>query len=270
MHLLHQLHVNVDRCARIPGVRSLIERSYRRAFVANRDKNLFHEVFDSFEAAATAATAYGTVGYDNVASADLYLDMMRVVDHDYPAMFWLARSFKDGTRTVFDVGGSIGIKYYAFAKPLPVPNDVRWTVEDVPVVAQRGRELAVERGVSENLKFTDRFAEGDGSELLFASGSLQYLPRTLAEYLADWKTLPRRIVINTTPIHVQEFFTINSIGTAFCPYRVQNQAKLVRSLGQLGYKMFDQWSNVGKALRLPLRPDLSLDHYRGFCFDLVK
>lgn len=270
MHLLQKLHINIDRCARLPGVRRLVERSYRRAFVANREQNLFHEVFDSFEAAAAAATAYGTVGYDNVASADLYLDMMRVVDYDYPGMFWLARSFQEGFRTVFDVGGSIGIKYYAFAKPLPVPNDVRWTVEDVPAVAQRGRELAIERGVSENLKFTDEFAQGDGSELLFASGSLQYLPHTLAEYLAEWKQRPRRIVINTTPIHVKEFFTVNSIGTAFCPYRVQNQGNLVRSLGQLGYKLIDQWSNQGKELRLPLHPDLSLDHYRGFCFDRVK
>ena len=69
---------------------------------------------------------------------------------------------------------------------------------------------------------------------------------------------------------MQEFFTVNSIGTAFCPYRVQNQGKLVHSLGQLGYKMVDQWSNPGKELRLPLRPDLSLDHYRGFCFDRVR
>ena len=184
-------------------------------------------------------------------------------------MFWLARSFREGFRTVFDVGGSIGIKYYAFAKPLSIPNDVRWTVEDVSAVAQRGRDLAIERGVSETLKFTDEFAQGDGSDLLFASGSLQYLPRTLAEYLADWKQPPRRIVINTTPMHVQEYFTVNSIGTAFCPYRVQNQGRLVRSLGQLGYKLIDQWSNQGKQLLLPLRPDLSLDHYRGFCFDRV-
>ncbi len=36
------------------------------------------------------------------------------------------------------------------------------------------------------------------------------------------KEKPKRIVINTTPIHEQhDFFTLNNIGTAYCGYRVQ-------------------------------------------------
>jgi putative methyltransferase (TIGR04325 family) len=268
MHLLKSLHTAVDRSVRIPGVRHLIQSSYVKAFINNKDQNLFHGVFDSFDAAAAAASGYGVAGYDNQASAALYLDHMRVDAHDYPAMFWLGKSFLEGMRNVFDVGGSIGIKYYAFAKAIPVPGNAIWTVEDVPAAVTAGESLARERGVTQTLHFTDQMSAGDGIEILFASGSLQYLPHTLAEYLGDWSKRPRRIVINTTPIHpTDEFFTVNSIGTAFCAYRVQTQARIVKELGRLGYKMLDYWANRGKEIRLPLHPDLSLDHYKGFCFE---
>jgi len=109
----------------------------------------------------------------------------------------------------------------------------------------------------------------DGSDILFASGSLQYLPQRLAHYLGEWSKLPRRIVINITPIHsVQSYFTVNGIGTAFCAYRVQTHADLVRGLSPFGYRMRDHWLNRGKHLTLPLNPALSLDHYSGCCFDL--
>ena len=270
MHFLQRLHSTVDRSAQLPGVRRLVESSYLKAFVQNRDQNLFHGVFDSFEAAAARAAIYGNSGYNNEASASLYLDYMRVDAHDYPAMRWLERSFREGMRSVFDVGGSIGIKYYAFAKTLPLPGDVIWTVEDVPAVVLKGKALALERGVAQNLRFTDHMLAGDGAQVLFASGSLQYLPRLLSVDLADWSMRPRRIIVNITPIHsTREFFTVNSIGTAFCAYRVQTQSSLVRQLMSLGYTMKDNWINRGKEMRLPLDPDLSLDHYRGFCFDLA-
>lgn len=255
----------------MPGVRPLIDSSYQKAFVANRDENMFHGVFDSFEAAAARASAYGVTGYDNEDSASRYLAHMRVDAHDYPSMFWLERSFHEGMRQVFDVGGSIGIKYYAFAKVAQLPAGLRWTVEDVPAVVVKGRAIAEERGTSATLCFTDQMTAGDGTDILFASGSLQYLPRTLWEYLKEWSTLPRRILINTTPIHpVREYFTVNSIGTAFCPYRVQTQASLVRGLSELGYKMRDHWMNRGKRLQLPLHPELSLDDYSGYCFDVAR
>jgi putative methyltransferase (TIGR04325 family) len=269
--MLQRLHAMVDRSVHWPGVRRLIESSYLKAFLENRDQNLFHGVFDSFDSAAARASSYGVAGYDNEASAALYLDYLRVDAHDYPSMFWLQRSFHEGMRSVFDVGGSIGIKYYAFAKALPLPGDVKWTVEDVAAVVAKGKSLAQDRGVSQTLHLTDQMIAGDGAEILFASGSLQYLPRTLGAYLTEWSSRPRRIIVNTTPIHpTKEFFTVNSIGTAFCPYRVQTQAGLVKELTGLGYKMQDNWVNRGKEMRLPIHPELSLDHYRGFCFDLAK
>lgn len=269
MNLLERIHSTVDRGASVPGVRHLVEASYLREFIRNRERNLFHGVFASFETAAATASAYGVSGYDNEASADLYMTYMRTDAHDYPAMFWLAKSFDAGLRRVLDLGGSVGIKYYAFKSCLPVPDNVDWTVVDVPAVVAKGEALARERGVSSALHFTIHMASDQVADVLFASGSLQYLPLTLGSYLAEWKKKPARIIINITPIHpTLGFFTVNSIGTAFCPYRVQTQAELVSELAALGYAMKDTWANRGKELHLPLHPDLCLNHYRGFCFDL--
>ena len=270
MNLLERIHSTVDRSAFVPGVRHFVEASYRREFIQNRERNLFHGVFASYETAAASASHYGVSGYDNEASASLYTNYMRADAHDYPAMFWLTKSFAAGHRRVLDVGGSIGIKYYAFKTSMPLPDDVDWTVMDVPAVAAKGEILADERGVSATLHFIIHMTSGDGADILFASGSLQYLPLTLGAYLVPWKKKPRRIIVNITPIHPSlGFFTVNSIGTAFCPYRVQTQAELVGELAALGYALKDTWANRGKELHLPLHPELSLNHYRGFCFDLM-
>jgi putative methyltransferase (TIGR04325 family) len=90
----------------------------------------------------------------------------------------------------------------------------------------------------------------------------------LGDLLSSYRRLPKRIIINTAAIHTEhEFFTVNSLGTAFCPYRVQTQASLVRGLSALGYKIRETWINPDKPLVIPYRPDYSLRQYCGFCLD---
>ncbi len=250
--------------------KSADEEAALRAFLANRDENLFFGVFDSWEAARAQSEAYGRSGYDNEASAALYDVRIRMDEHDYPALCWLMRSMNDGHRSVVDLGGSIGIKYLAFREALAPWPDMRWTVHDVPAAVARGRELAREREGAQALGFADTFEEGDGCDVLYASGVLQYLPETLDTMLSGWRSLPKRIVINTTPIHPEHaYFTVNSIGTAFCPYRVQTQAMLVRGLTRLGYRLRESWRNPEKLMIIPLHPERSLTHYSGYCLDLA-
>ncbi len=259
-----------------PGLRWLSSwhrRRARQAFLANRDDNCFwgeHATWD--EAVAAARSCGGAAGYDNADSAQLYHHRTRIDAHDYPALYWLTRSTHEGLRRVFDIGGSIGIKYLAFRDALNAVPDLHWLVQDVPAMVAEGRRLSLERGDSARLAFTNEFDGGQGSDLLFASGVLQYLPETLGERLASWPRdrLPRRIVINTAALHPERsYFTVNSIGTAFCAYRVQTQAELVRGLAVLGYKPRESWANPGKLLTIPLRPDLSLSQYSGLCLDRV-
>jgi putative methyltransferase (TIGR04325 family) len=261
----------VDSFSRWPGVKGITDNQARAAFIANRDQNLFYGVYERWEGAEAAATAYGKSGYDNTESADLYRFMMRITPHDYPALYWISRSLSEGMTSFFDVGGAIGIKFYAFKEHLAGWPALRWRVQDVPAVAQRGREVAMERGVANQLDFTDQFSDGDATDVLFASGVVQYLPKRLGEMLEGYKQLPRRIIVNTAAIHAQhEFFTVNSIGTAFCPYRIQTQAGFIGSLSKLGYRVKESWQNVGKPMTIPFRPDYSIQDYSGYCLDLVK
>lgn len=240
----------------------------REAFIANRNDNMFFGVHDTWEAACAEAAAFGKVSYDNDASATLYDSRTRIQPHDYPALCWLMRSMQDGLRSVGDIGGSIGIKMLAFRDALAPWPDLQWTVHDVPAVVEHGRKLAAERGDSDRLHFADHVDELQSCDVLFASGVLQYLPQTLGESVAGWRQRPKRIIINTTAIHPESaFFTVNSIGTAFCPYRVQTQASLIRGLTKLHYKLRETWINPGKLMTIPLFPEYSLQHYSGFCLD---
>ncbi len=269
MTIVERLHGYVDSMAALPGVRSAVEKQLLQRFASNRDQNLFWGVYATWSEAEAAAAEHGRAGYDNSASASLYNYRLRMDPHDYPSLYWLTRSLDEGLHGVFDVGGAIGIKFLAFREHLRRFADLRWLVQDVPAMVSNGRALSIQRGDVEQLHFTDQFDEGDGSDILFASGVLQYLPFTLAESLTQWKRLPRRIIINTAAIHPEHaFFTVNSIGTAFCPYRVQTQAALVRGLSELGYRLRETWINPDKPMQIPLHPEHSLRHYTGFCLDL--
>jgi putative methyltransferase (TIGR04325 family) len=246
-------------------------------FVTNRDRNLFFGVYPSWELAEQAAAAYGAAGYDNAASAQLYRHRVRMDVHDYPVLAWLLRSAVEGHRRVLDVGGATGIKWLAFREALAPWPDLQWCVQDVPAMVDEGRRLAAQRAAAapaarpERLTFTDRLADGAGCDVLLASGVVQYLPRSLGEQLAEWPRdgLPRRILINTAALHPSRgYVTVNSLGTAFCPYRVQTQAELVQPLAALGYRPRDAWANPGKVLELPGHPELSLTAYSGLCLDL--
>ncbi|MFT3800839.1 MAG: methyltransferase, TIGR04325 family [Burkholderiaceae bacterium] len=243
---------------------------YDRRFAENTSENLFRGVFDSAEAALRSAPATRPIGYDNPASAALYFGRMRHEQYDYPAMFWMQQALQAGMRSIFDVGGHIGIKFYAFAEPLALPDDARWLVCDVPAVVERGAIVAARRGVDARLSFTSCYEALDGRDLLFASGALQYLPMTLPQWLDTIARPPRRIIINTTPIHPQfDFHTLNGIGTAYCPYHVFAEAPFLEGLAQRGYVLRDRWINPDKRLTLPGDPAHGLDHYSGFCLDLV-
>lgn len=268
MDFFASAHALIDRAASSSLLRPLKERAVRAAFESNTERNMFDGVFESPEAALASAPTGKPTGYDNDASATLYRRMLYVDAHDYPAMFWLQRAFDEGARSVFDLGGSIGTKFYAFGRHMALPAGLRWTVCDVPAAVAEGRRFADERKVADRLQFTDRPAEMDGVDVLYASGVVQYLPQTLDALLAPLARRPWRLVINTAALHLsRSYWTLNSIGTAHCAYRVQAIEPFCAALEALGYKRRDQWMNLGKSLELPMHPELSLANYTGFCFE---
>jgi putative methyltransferase (TIGR04325 family) len=97
-------------------------------------------------------------------------------------LFYLGQLAKPGY-SVFDFGGNTGVLFYNYQRRWTVPPNMQWTVCDVPAVIEAGREFAKTRS-SEGLSFTSKFADAAGADLLFTSGTLQYVPETLGELVA--------------------------------------------------------------------------------------
>ena len=249
-------------------LRRLRESAYRRKFVDNVDEHLFLGSYESFEAAQAAAPTSKPHGFDNVEEAKK-LFTSQILFYDYPALFWLARSFEDGLRTVFDLGGHAAIKYHAFRRVLQYPAGMHWRTCDVAGVIQAGREIAAERGVGDELSFTTDYKEASGFDVLFIAGCLQFLPQRMPEILANLPVKPKRIILNTTTVHPDRtIFTVHSIGFGFVPYRIQKYEELISDLAQSGYVRRDAWRNEGKLIRVPFIEGGDKAYYAGCCFDL--
>lgn len=268
MRSMHHVHRLIDRVSTMPPLRQLFRRLYDSEFAKNRWENLFCGVFDTFEAARESAPVSRPIGYDNQDAAEMYANRTkRVYPTDYPLLFWLGILISKGHRKIVDLGGHIGVSYYAYSDYLRYPSDMRWTVLDVPAVVQRGRDLSKEMDKAGLLDFTDQVGDADGADILIALGSLQYLPDTLAERLVKLNSTPQHILLNLVPIHLQHtYFTLQSIGTAFCPYRIMDLSGFLKSFDALGYTLVDKWENPEKRCTIPFHPTRSLDRYYGFFF----
>ena len=255
---------NLNLDALIPGHE---QRTYQRRFVQNKSENLFLGSFESMAAAEAAAPPNLPVGYDN-ADAATTLYSPQVFAWDYPAIHWLADAFLNGMRSLFDLGGHVGIKYYAFKRVIGYPERLRWTVCDVPSVAKAGEALAQSRDVSAELAFCSDWRLASGNDVLFLSGSLQYLPSTMKEILQALETPPRRIILNTTAVHADRtLYTLNSIGVGVCPYRIQHHEEVLNEIRGFGYRRRDMWRNDGKPIAIPFVEGGDAAYYFGCCFD---
>jgi putative methyltransferase (TIGR04325 family) len=271
MGVFEAMHAGVDRLRELPGVRQLRRAAYENRFREARAAHLFNGVFATFEEAQRAAPPTAPIGYDHVGATSLYLGQTEPTEHDYAAFFWLAEAIAGGATSIVDLGGNVGFKFIALRSRLRLPPTLRWVVVDVPAVVRRGEELqaAEAEAADPRLAFSADVAALDGADVVYASGTLQYLPSTLAELLDGTARKPRRIVVNTTPIHERlSFFTINNIGSSYCPYRVQSHPEFVAAMAQAGYVVRDRWLNGGKAMRIPFQRDHDVPAYSGYCFDL--
>jgi len=244
------------------------ESAYKRKFLNNTDENLFMGSFESFAAAEAGAPSSKAVGYANADAGELYSP--QIYFYDYPGLFWLGRSIDAGLTRVFDLGGHVGIKYYAFRRVLSYPSTLRWTVCDVPGVVESGRAMAVKREATQQLGFTTDYHDASGCDVLYVSGSLQYLPVRMDTILSELAVKPRRIVMNTTAVHPERtIYTLNSIGIAVCPYRIQHHDELLADLSRSGYRKRDVSRNEGKPIEVPFVEGGDKPYYAGCCFDLV-
>jgi len=253
-----------------PGVRGVMRASYERRFLAHDStmENLYRGVYGSFAEAQASIPSTRVQGYDNSASAAFYRERTRrVFLNDYPMMWWLSRLFEAGSASVFDLGGHIGIAYYAYQRYFRYPDRVRWQVLDVPAVMEAGAQWAQKNDSLQRLSFTSRNEDASGTDILFAAGSLQYLDYTLADMLRSRERLPAHLLLNSVPIHMStSYFTVQNTGASCCPYRITAEREFMDGLKALGYVMRDRWENTDRRCDIPFYPTHSLDRYFGFYF----
>lgn len=247
-------------------VRARLEARYEHYFAHEPRANLFRGVYASFDEAQRSAPSSKPVGYDNPGPAAMYRHILERMElSDYPVLFWLDRALR-GARRLFDLGGHVGLRYYGFRSRLAFPDDFVWQVMDVPAVVKAGRELAAERGAKQ-LAFTERREELEGADILYTTGALQYLDEPLHEILARLRRRPPHVLVNQTPMHdAPACYTLQSIGTAFCPYRIEDRGALISGMEALGYERVDGWTCPEKILAIPFHPDRSVRGYDGLYF----
>ncbi len=223
-------------------------------------------VYANFAEATAAAPRTKPLGYDAANAGSWYLDKLNGVQlEDYPVLFWLKRAFAD-SRSVFEIGGHVGVAYYGFSRVLEYPQDLTWTILDVPSVMEAGEALARERGQT-NLHFAHSGLSAiTGADIVLAAGSLQYIEANLATILSDCRQLPKHVLINVTPVYDGPgFTTIQNVGSVYCAYHIFNRQEFLDSLEAIGYRLVDSWAKP-RSLRVPGHPDKALDHYSGFYF----
>lgn len=264
------LHRVIDRIGQLPVVRHGRARLWERRFAAHaKGRNVFRGVFSSFDEAARSMPRNKPIGYDNPLSAQIYADRLaRILPSDYPVMFWLNHLFAAGCRTVLDVGGNVGNCYYAYSQYLTTPSSLRWVVNDVPAVLDVARRIARDKDSSEALLFADRTEDADPVDIMLVNGALQFLPVAAPALIASLKGRPKYLIINRIPLHTTDtYFTLQSIGSACCPYRVEAEKSFIDALARIGYRVVDRWRVPDLKCEIPFFPRYSVDGYSGFFFE---
>ena len=222
-------------------------------------------IYSSF-AEATAAPHRGKlVGYDHEATARREEPNLEVMNPaDYPMLFWLEKLLPQ-TRTVFDLGGNLGLAWYSYRHYLAFPAGLRWTVCELPAIAAAGRELAAKKNAGQ-LFFTDRPRDASGADIYFSCGALQYIEEPLGAMLAKLGDPPRHLLINRVPFcDGPGFITLQNNDNWVSPYKVENCDTFMRGIESLGYELVDSWK-VARRLEVLLSPAHHAEHYHGMYF----
>ena len=247
-----------------PGVRQLRQWRYRQIFARTRVwANLHWGTFPSFAEALKAAPATLQPGYHE--SSDRYRHKLDALEpSDYPVLFWMGRLLAEVT-SVVDLGGNIGVTYHAFRRYVRYPDELWWTVVDLPEVIEAGRSIAAGRP-SAGLRFAASIDEVERSEIFLASGSLQFIPGGIDLHLARLRDRPAHLILNKLPLHDgSTVVTLQNTGASFAPCWLYNARALITSIEALGYELVDRWTCADRSLYVPF-DDRNVPAFTGLYF----
>lgn len=258
----------------LPIIRQMLQRRYLREFARPmQGGNRYYGVFPDHARAREFASGLVAPGiptdYDTEAAGRLYRsELGRLQFADYPVLLWLEHLFAAGSRRVFDLGGNIGVAYYALAPRLGWPQGLRWTVHDMPAVMGVGRKVAQREDTHGALDFSPDRHDASGHDILLVAGTLQYLDFDLAQLLATLPAPPRHVLVTNTPMHPErEYHTLQNLGVAICPYHVFRKPDFIAAMASAGYRLCEEWLNCERRLSVPFHEDVSVEGYSGACFE---
>lgn len=250
---------------RIPTLRAWHRFEYEQHFerLSPSNERLFSGVYRTREEALRAIPPASLVGYDHPQAASRHLSEVGVIrPSDYPVLFWL-RTLLTDRASIFEFGGGAGVAFYGFQKYLQYPADLRWTICEVPAVAELGAKLACERGARQ-LSFTADLREANRASVFVASGSLHFLEAPLGEVFRQLPAKPAHLLLNRLPLTTgPEFVTLLNMGPSICPYQVWNATQFADALQAEGYTVVDTWSCSEFRCSIPFHPDRQVRSYSG-------
>ncbi len=227
-------------------------------------------VFESLSDAVSAARPYAEGGFEHPDYAKLHTSLAEVPrPSDYAALFHMRGLILDRAK-IFDFGGSIGNLFYLYDRYLNLPSNCIWLVFDLPVWVETGQNIAANRGEN-RLRFTRKWEDAAGAELLIASGSLHSFDTPLPQMVAGLPQKPSHILINRTPlIDGPTKATVQDGGICRVACVLYNRAEFVTAFGAIGYEVADSWKAWELSLKIIGQPEYSALSYSGFFFRLKK
>jgi putative methyltransferase (TIGR04325 family) len=253
-----------------PPMRAWRERRMKAYFLSEAGFGQSYGLYPDF-AAARAAVPPST-GYDNEHLAEEFIPRLdKTFGYDYPVMFWLSRAFAQGARSVFDIGGAVGVHFFAYQKFLPYPAGLTWRVCETPGMAHAGRKVAEGRP-SSGLTFVESVdaPEGD-ADVWLSAGTFQYIENGRpGQLLARRTKRPAHLIFTKLPVSDGEgLITCQNIGKdAYSPFQVFARAQFVAEVEALGYRLVDAWSVPERGFFLLGHPEATVGKFSGFYFAL--
>ena len=228
-----------------------------------------YESFDQAENSVKATTTKYDVINSNKSRKQQQED--EVLDHwcpdtDYPLLFWTAQNLKT-VGSVLELGGSLGHLYYGIKRMVGMPENVNWTIAELPEAVKLGKELSRKRNETQ-LAFleSDKLESALGFELFITAGTIQYMEQPIWETLKKLKHLPSRIIIHNLPTHTTtQAFTIQNLGVCQVPYRIYSKDELLEQMQKLGFSLEKTWTNE-REITIPFHRNYKIEGYLGYMF----
>ncbi|MGJ7497380.1 methyltransferase, TIGR04325 family [Variovorax sp. RT4R15] len=243
----------------------------RRQFLSREGHGFYFGLFDSFNAAREWLPKSPEFNCDALAEEYVNVRTRKIFAYDYPIMWWLDRAFLAGAMSILDIGGSVGVHYYAYRRYLDMPTALKWRIVEVPTMNSIGRKLAVDTGASA-LDFTEdleRAVTEGTADIWISAGAIHYIEdATPGRLLKNCKTRPQHLLLNKLPLYEGEsFVTTQNIGAGcFAPMHVYNRGRFVRDIEATGYTLRDEWPVHERSLYLPGHPERSFPSFTGLYF----